>query len=93
MKVYLTQRRWDALRLMRVSGTPHPRPLDLILVRVRLDVNEREAVKLLDGMVRHGILVKVGIEYRPTQLGARLLADTDTLTINDVTFEIEATTL
>lgn len=88
MQVYLTQRRWDALRLMRVAGRTHPRPLDLILVQGRLRINEREAKLLLDRMAQHGILAKVGTEYRATQLGARLLRDTDTMTINDVTFEL-----
>jgi len=89
MKVYLTQRRWDTLRLMRVEGRTHPRPVDLVLVQGRLNIREREAKLLLDGMVNHGILARVGTEYRVTQLGDRLVRDTDTLTINDVTFEIK----
>ena len=89
MQVYLTRRRWDALRLMRVAGRSHPRPRVLVLVQGRLRLIEREAKLLLDGMVGHGILVRVGAEYRVTRLGADLLLETDTKTINDVTFELE----
>jgi predicted transcriptional regulator len=85
---FLTKTRWNILRLMRVEGERHPRPVSLELVQQELELTQRDASVSLNGMIVHGILVRVGSEYRVTKLGARLLVDTDTMSINEVTFEL-----
>jgi hypothetical protein len=85
---YLTKTRWNIMRLMRVEGQTHPRPVSVELLQQELGLTQRDASVSLNGMTVHGILVRVGAEYCVTQLGARLLRDTDTMSINEVTFAL-----
>lgn len=88
MKIYLTKTRWTVLRLADRGGT-HPRPLSVDVLTDELNLATRDALVTLNGMVKHGILVCVGGEYRFTRCGAELLTRTRTGTINDVTLEID----
>lgn len=90
MKAYLTKTRWNIVRLMRVEGTTHPRALTIDLIQRELNLSQRDAGVTLAGMVSHGLLARVGDEYRATRSGVEVLVATDTQDINQVTFEIPA---
>lgn len=88
MQVYLTKTRWKLMRAMRVDGRTHPRPLTLDIAQRYASLTQGDAQHALNGMVAHGLLVRVGDEYRPTRKGVEVLTATDTGTINDVTFDL-----
>lgn len=88
MKAYLTKTRWNIIRLLRVEGQRHPRALSIDIVQQELNLSQRDASVTLNGMVVHGLLARVGEEYRVTLSGARVLTETDTRTINEVMFDL-----
>lgn len=87
MKIYLTKTRWNALTL--ANNGDHPRPLSVELLTKELGLATRDAEVTLNGLVKHGVLVRVGGEFRCTRVGAKLLQRMRTGTINDVTLEVD----
>lgn len=87
MQIYLTKTRWLVLSLMQ-NGL-HPRPVSVEQLQQCLDLSARDAGLTLSGLELHGVLARVGSEYRVTRKGAELLVAMRTGTINDVTLEVD----
>lgn len=88
MKIYLTKTRWNALALTDDGGV-HPRPLSVELLTGELGLATRDAIVTLSGLIKHGVLTRVGAEYRCTRKGAELVQRMRVGTIDDVTLEVD----